>query len=672
MSNPECVNSFWEAYGNSAMLVEIEAEGPSGSLALHVLDVFNIDVAASTRIGGNLKGLDIKHMDAMAVINLSLLEELADRSGGMFEAIVNPDGEVEFVEIGGSIASLSSIYYQVQSFTYVEECKGVLLRGGNIMPSWKELDWKLIWGNGEGKDIFHTTQMVTNCMYDDFSTHATITFNDPHLDSEYDDGINNLYEIDSPWNKIIGYARFIDCPNATEGTKIVLNSSTVIPIEIGGNGGANGPYMGTLKSRPSHDPDAADYADCWQWTEGGVIGTASEGVRIDLPSSLRFQNVSGQVVDKFVKVEEILLVGQELSMVHSGALSDSVAATQEPSDINSIALISIDTKNQSIFKLEGGKHYAILYEDEDGFKQPYVLFAKDARSNEFKEYGQNTSYIISQTGAEGLVHAGETGVGTIFPLADNRGVLVQQIFAQVSLDTPAITVFDPEMDERHNQTRALDLAEELKFWVTPLMVEEPPSTIAFNGTIIDQRPAVQDNDPTVPQNFEDTPLELVYDTLDGGSGMELTLPFFNSVEDDAKLASLSASLYDFMNSGTGIDTTYVCGPDVDVSLGEVGPAGGVINSISYSYTDSGSYTISVNEGPRVIKNFSGGGPAGPSFKASESFSARGTIIASLGNGMFFKVRIDGYGERVAINMAPSILKVGDVVQCSVHNNPAEV
>jgi len=203
------------------------------------------------------------------------------------------------------------------------------------------------------------------------------------------------------------------------------------------------------------------------------------------------------------------------------------------------------------------------------------------------------------------------------------------------------------------------------------MVTELPSTIAFNGSIIDQVPGKSDNDPTTAQDFDNTPLEEAYDEMDGGGGVELTLPFFNSPDDDSKLANLSGALYDFMNSGTGIDTTYVCGPDVDVSLGEQGPAGGIVNSISYSYTDSGSYTISVNEGPRLIKNFSGGGPSGPSFKASENFSARGTVIDSLGNGMFFKVRIDGFGERVAINMSTSIIKIGDVVQCSVHNNPVE-
>jgi len=671
-NNPPCIDSFWAAYGDSSLLIEIPPQGPTGSIAADVLGTYSIPAAANSNIGGNLQGLDIKHMDAMAVINLSLLEEMADRSGGMFEAIVNNSGEVEFVEIGKGTANLSDIYYQVQTFSYVEPCKGVLVRGGQIMPTWKEMNWQYIWGDGTSKDVHHTTQMVTNCMYDNFSTHATITFNDPHLDnSSYNDGIDNLYDVTSPWDKIIGYARFIDCPNATPSTKITLDTSTTIPIEVGGRTN-KGPNMGTLKPRPSHDPNSADTAECWQWMEGDSIGSTSDGVIINLPESLRFEDVSGHKVDKFVKVAEVLLIGRELSMLHSGALDDSTAVSQDPIDTNTLALISEDNMNQIIFRLEEGKHYAILYKEDGDFKQPYILFAKDARPNEPKTYGQDTKYIVSQYGESGYFKAGETGVGTIFPVAGNRGILVQQIYALVDLDTPSISIYDPEQPGAVGAaSKALDLANALEYWVTPIMVTELPPSISFNGSPIDQKPSKADNDPTTAQVFDDTPLEVAYDQMDGGGGVELTLPFFNDPSDDVKLDSLSGALYDFMNAGTGLDTTYVCGPDTDVTLGEAGPAGGIVNSISYSYTDSGSYTVSVNEGPRLVKNFSGGGPSGPTMKASDNFSSRGTIIDTLGNGMFFKVRIDGYGERIAINMSPSIIKIGDVVQCTVHNNPVE-
>lgn len=74
----------------------------------------------------------------------------------------------------------------------------------------------------------------------------------------------------------------------------------------------------------------------------------------------------------------------------------------------------------------------------------------------------------------------------------------------------------------------------------------------------------------------------------------------------------------------------------------------------------------------MIKPLSGGGPSGPALKATESFNARGTVIQSLGNGIHFKVRIDGYGEKVAICTCHNVIREGDVVSCSVYNNPVEV
>jgi hypothetical protein len=126
-----------------------------------------------------------------------------------------------------------------------------------------------------------------------------------------------------------------------------------------------------------------------------------------------------------------------------------------------------------------------------------------------------------------------------------------------------------------------------------------------------------------------------------------------------------------MNKDTGVVTTYVCGPNTEVDLGELGPGGGVINSITYSYNDSSSYTISINEGSRMVQPLSGGGPSGPSFKATESVNARGTVIQALGNGVHFKVRLDGIGEKTAICTCHDVIREGDVVSCSIYNNPVE-
>jgi hypothetical protein len=128
-------------------------------------------------------------------------------------------------------------------------------------------------------------------------------------------------------------------------------------------------------------------------------------------------------------------------------------------------------------------------------------------------------------------------------------------------------------------------------------------------------------------------------------------------------------LYNHFKSDV-IETIYTCGPECNPKLGGYGDSDGVINAIRYNYTDSGSYTVSVTEGPKLVGNLAQV-DGGPSMKMAENFSASGVIIDKAGDNIHFKVRIDGYGERWAVNMTHRILRIGDIIQCTVHNNPVE-
>ncbi len=139
--------------------------------------------------------------------------------------------------------------------------------------------------------------------------------------------------------------------------------------------------------------------------------------------------------------------------------------------------------------------------------------------------------------------------------------------------------------------------------------------------------------------------------------------------DEDSIEGMADMLYSHFQSDV-IETIYTCGPDCNPILGGYGERDGVINSIRYNYTDSGSYTVSVTEGPRLIGNLAQI-DGGPSMKMAENFSAAGTVIEMAGDNIHFKLRIDGYGDRWAVNMAHSILKKNDIVQCTVHNNPVE-
>jgi len=670
-TNPTYINDFWENFGDSSQLVEIECKGPEGSLAAHVLETFGLYKGAATNsIGGNISNLDIKHMDAMSVINLSLLEEAAESSfgGDIYEAMVNEYGEVDFVAIGENSADLSDIYYQVQTSSYKDECKGVMITGGKPMPIRKELGWKPIWGAGN-KKIYDTSKMITNCNEPGYSTHAIIVFNNPHLDTLDNDGINNLYEISDPFESIVGYAKYIHAPGKTAETNIAYSGdSTIIPIQVGTTGN---PYVGILQDRPKVDPAATIYgSSCWV-NASKLVGDVTDAVKIDIPEEFRFEDIRNTKVDKFVKVNQVLIIGYEIHLLKTAPNDASVGVSEVPSDENTYAMVHINNTVKGIYKLDEGKHYVIVYspeDDDDGMKDPYILFGKDTKPNEPKSYGNNTNYMLSPFCELAKVEGTDKKIGTIIPCSENRGYLVEEIWTMVNINSPSISVSDPEYDPEAKWSKAIDIATNLEYMVTPIMLYDPPAPIAFNGEEIDQTQGIADKDPTTAQDLDATELELAMDVMDGGSGLTLSLSFITDIE---KLKNISESLYLFMNADSGIETTYVCGPSANPHLGDAGPSGGIINSITYSYTDSSSYTISVNEGSRIIGNFASSS-GGPSMKATESVSSRGTIIKDMGNNIFYKVKMDGFGDRIAINTSPTILREGDIVSCSIHNNPVEV
>jgi hypothetical protein len=156
------------------------------------------------------------------------------------------------------------------------------------------------------------------------------------------------------------------------------------------------------------------------------------------------------------------------------------------------------------------------------------------------------------------------------------------------------------------------------------------------------------------------------DEMNGGSGLSLNLSFL----DEEQVESLSGVLFEFMNGQDGQEKVYTCGPNCEPELGGLGPDGGIINQINYSYTDSQSYTISVNEGPKLVGQMAQIA-TGPYFKSSEDVGRSGVVIADLGNHIHYRIRLDQYGERTAVNCCDQILRVGDRVSCTIHNNAIE-
>jgi hypothetical protein len=686
MAEPN-LSDFWPNFNDSSKYIEVVCDF-TGSLAQDVIEHF-LPGMCNDSTGGTLEDVDIKQMDAFTVVKLSLLQASAD-DNKYYEAVYNhSNGKVEFKAIGTYNANITDVYYTVATFNYIEECNGVMITGKKPLAERKALTWKPIWGNlTVSERIFDTSDMTTGCNADNFSQYATIVYNDPHLTNNtqgYEDGLENLFEQGStpgmdlgPYDSVIGYVKWKYLPEklVTEDTEVRYNSNAYIPVKIGTEKASiYGPYVGKqLVKHPTFKPNFDDPA-CWEAlsnTGKDSLQNWDDGLAVTIPEQFRFTSPGGVKVDKFLGITKVYVIGHEMEYkVLSVSPAASIKTTLDKTDIQLI--VTVNKPNKVIVELERGAHWQVAYKKVNEWKEPRIIFADNSDTNNPYEFGNNCTFKVSRysnyyddnTGQD-IVEATKT----VLPITTTKGIIVEEIWAVVELETPSIIIYDPHGgsggpfgDEPY---RARAIAEQYDLQLAPMVLTEYPAPIGYNGRLLDQTVGLKDNDPTTAQNFEETELAKAMDEMNGGSGMTLNLSFL----DEEQVTKLSGVLYTYMNGRDGQEKVYTCGPHCQPELGGLGPDGGIINQISYSYTDSQSYTISVNEGPRLVGQLAQIG-TGPYFKQPEDVARLGIIIEDNGNHVHYKVRLDQYGERVAINCCSEILRKGDRVNCTIHNNAVE-
>ena len=674
---------LWENFGDINLIREsdyVECGGPD-NLAYDVLNTFGISCSTPS-IGGSIKNADIKKMDARTVINLSLIEQSAiDGNSDFYEAIVDGDGNVEFKSIGSYSGQITDIYYEIETGSYKEEAVAVMVYGGKPLVKRKQLEWKPIWGANPTR-VYSLQDMHENCHREAFSRYATIVFKDPQIDTDYNDGIDNFYNIDdnNPWDTILGYVKYKEPPKnlVTPFTKITYAKQSAIPIKIGGED-IHGPNMGTLQPLPTYDPDLFD-ASCWT-IDAGTIVNPTDGIQVPIPEDLRFETTRDTTIDNFLGISKVYIVGLDIDLVHARPINDA-AGIEAITPENGELWVSINTQKKTTKRLTENRDYVVAYENNNdtSVKDPYIVFTKDLRQNDKFPYGQNTSFYLypsCEYSRRFGIRFDQVQVGTIFPHSKTKGLLVQEIWVYADIETSSVIVEDPSGQAEGESgvlARALEIARGLKYYIAPIVVEEIPAPIGYRGPsgsrVINQLP-LHDNDPTTVEDFTDTDMERAIDEMHGG-GMTVTFSFLTDddyTEAEDMVLNMAETLYEHMNSDV-IETVYTCGPSCDPQLGGSGLSGGVVNSIKYAYTDSGSYTVSVTEGPNLVGNLAQV-DGGPTEKMNNDISATGTVIDSVGDGITYKVRIDGFGERWGICMTHEIIRVGDKVQCTVNNCPIE-
>lgn len=680
-------NLFWPAYQQEKEEEELEV---GKSVAEDVLDIFGIEYDIGDVTGGSLENVDIKRADALSVLKASLLETYASEdSDNLIELRINPKGEAEFYQVGEEHHGINP-YYSIYSENYIKSDAHVMITGGKPIQRRIIFPWyPLIGGSATRYSIYDTTRINIGCLNSEFSSHAVITYYDPFRhdpNSSWNNGIKEVFELTSPFQRFIGFSWRITPPEnlVTKYTKIYQQGQSSIPVLLAGDDYYIGkdkdfPNIGSLIRRADYNFEDPLMNNCPMFNDTEVkCGETTVQLNIDMPEGILYDIIrknneatENVKITKFSGIQAVYVSG--IPLITCYGVAKEGKSKEENTPENSVLVIGSNSIYKTFTKLEESIHYAISYDNEDtsgksilnineeSFELPCIQFANNLKRNDNAPIGTGKDFYVNSDSLELLAvfNGGPKGKGTVLPLEINNGILIEQVIAQVGLDTPCFVVEDPAGN-------ASDIAKELEVELLALAVEDLPSPIAIDGELINQEELQTDNDPTTVQDFTETQMELAL--KDMSSGRTLSLNFASL--DEEQTVRLSEKLLHLLEKETGEVYNHTCPPTDEPVLGAGGPEGGIINTIEYSYTDQGSFLINVTEGPEYFGDFSGI-DGGIYYKKTEDITTKGTIIEDYGNHVNYKVHVDGIGPIKCINGCAEILDVRDRVSVKIYNNAWE-
>jgi hypothetical protein len=636
-----------------------------------VCDAFGIS-CKNGALSGTLANIDLKRIDPINAMRASLLERLAI-SQEFCEFTINSQGILEIYEVGGRHSNLD-VYYSVASSGYKPQAVNVMVTGGKppdrriIHPFTTIID-------DDTSTVWDTTALSSNCRAPGFSSSCVITYKDPLMTTgktSYKDGIDNLFELSSPFQSILGWAWSVTIDNniVNPMVNIVQQSQASVPICVSKEEDDFFTDIGIPRKR-AYISTTGDMSKCVQFErgEGNTGSPLVVNLNDYIKESLLYTSVRNSIINKFMGVNQVYVVAIPLSVCRG--LPKPPLINKTNSTENTVVFVSAQTAVNNIYNLRAGEHYIEVYDEdtEENNTTIKLQFAKNTMINDKGTYGTGVFFYVDKY-ANDLIQVlnaefnddniNYVAQGTLLPInSDGQGLLIKQVWLQVDLDTPCFVINDPK-------GKADEIAKSLKVSISPIVIESLPPFIAMNGVIISQEDGIADNDPTTKQDFSSTAMEQANQNMIGRT-LSLNLASLVSEKD---VSNLSKSLFEILQEDSGISYTHTCGPTSSPRLGATGPRGYIINTITYNYTDNGSYLITVVEGPLYFGDFIGMG-GGIYNKQVEEVSAVGTIIQQYGNHIDYKVAVDGYGTVIAINCYPGVLDIRDRVNVIIHNNAVE-
>jgi hypothetical protein len=604
------------------------------NVAVAVLNANNIPIKGAYPARGRLCGIDINNMPAMDAINLSLAENMID--GKFIEVYADTDGFAFFQEIYPNAPTVElDIRTCVPTSSIDNKVDLVIVRGYDTPPvrsfkSFEELQWQEI----ESLAFY----VPTYCQGKLFATEAWRSYKDPVLETAYNDGVDNLYELQE-FESLAGYV--IDFDGSTDvNVKYNFSNTTTKNVEIALGG----------------------------WNFSSTFVCSQQG-GTNIPFMTQSHNVgSFEATDKFgdtwpllLSVQGVYLYGRRMIAIEdysgwgvNGSGPVRVYVEEKPK------LINLSTQNWH-WELENNSSATIhLYyptSSDDVVRQ--VIYETNGPKQIIPQpkFGERLDESHSITTVS-------TGGSIILNLNGALGFVVEKCIAAVEIDRPSCTVQDPNGN-------AIDYLRSLSVRYQPIVItdEPPPVAYTFGGSarLVDHTLDLYDSDPSTQQ----TPPSLLEGSLawlqtqTNGRTVDISLPFASA----SQCQSLASTIYNMQNEQI---TSYslVCGPSSEPQLGaRVDGFEGRINKITESFQDGSSYNISVQIG----QTFTGSKSWNSSIwqRKTSDVSREGIITWTAGNGIDYRVKVKGIGVYPAINKTLQVYSVGEKVKVTIHNLPQE-
>jgi hypothetical protein len=545
--------------------------------------------------------------------------------------------------------------------------------------------------------------------------YATISYDDPQLDQSYLDDIVNSYELQA-FETLLGYLVDLDMPDGTDpnstsfvpGLKVTFGDSTKEYIKISANlfnasvlegtvtdadgvvssvgGVASGGSGSTASSSAVAGVNSAVPAVVTAVSARGgkcsVTQTSLAGATISFASE-RFERLNkfGRTESDFIGVVDVVFSGRKVQELTTSPGSPSLGV---PGLVKTIVRPS-----KELVSLQQGKNwsYEVDAQTQDitiylysVIEDSFTKFVCETYKNPISATGNSQTTLVTFT-TDNLFESEEilTNMNDfICNIGDSLGYRVNsnRLCVVVERKRPSIDIFDPTGN-------ALSRAQQIAITYTPIVIVDTPAPIAYASTqplvsddgavtlpsegIIDQADGIVDSDPSTTQNLGNSELSILQDNTIG-STIDMTFPFCTG--DDC--IQIARNFLALQNQEVSTHS-MILGPDSQPRLGDFVnlPNGelGVINEISYSYSDSSQYLITLAVGPLYL---SAGSFNDAKYQLqTEDVTREGIVVQDGGNGAEYVVRIEGYGEITALLMVLDDISVGDKVGVRIYNNPVE-